>query len=52
MEKEKVKVVLDWPAPKMVKDVQKFIGLTNYYMQFIKKFAKIEKPLDELLRKD
>ena len=27
----KVKGVLDWLTPKKVKDVQKFLGLTNYY---------------------
>jgi len=31
MEEEKVKGVLDWLAPKCVKDVQKFLGLANYY---------------------
>jgi len=31
MEEEKVKGVLDWPTPKYVKDVQKFLGLVNYY---------------------
>jgi len=31
MEKEKVKEVLDWPIPKCVKDVQKFLELANYY---------------------
>ena len=31
MKKEKVKGVLDWPTPKCVKDVQKFLGLVNYY---------------------
>ena len=31
MEEEKVKEVLDWPAPRCVKDVQKFLGLANYY---------------------
>ena len=52
IEKEKVKVVLDWPIPKLVKDVQKFLGLANYYRQFIKDFAKIARPLHELVRKD
>ena len=31
MEKEKVKGVLEWPMSKYVKDVQKFLGLANYY---------------------
>ena len=31
MEEEKVKGVLDWPTLKCVKDVQKFLGLANYY---------------------
>ena len=31
MEEEKVKEVLEWPTPKCVKDVQKFLGLANYY---------------------
>ena len=31
MEKEKVKRVLEWLVPRCVKDVQKFLGLANYY---------------------
>ena len=31
MEEEKVKDVLDWLTSKCVKDVQKFLGLVNYY---------------------
>ena len=31
MEKVKVKGVFDWPIPKYVKNVQKFLGLVNYY---------------------
>ena len=31
MEKDKIKGVLDWPIPKYVKNVQKFLGLVNYY---------------------
>ena len=31
MEEEKVKGVLDWLTLKYVKDIQKFLGLANYY---------------------
>ena len=31
IEEEKVKDVLDWPTPKYVKNMQKFLGLANYY---------------------
>ena len=31
MEKEKVKRVLDWLTSKEVKNIQKYLGLANYY---------------------
>ena len=31
MEEKKMKGVLDWPTLKRVKDIQKFLGLANYY---------------------
>ena len=52
MEKGKVKGVLEWPTPKCVKDVQKFLGLANYYCRFIEDFVSIARPLHDLVRKD
>jgi len=52
MEEEKVKGVLDWPALKCIKDIQKFLGLVNYYRQFIKDFAFIAWPLYDLIKKE
>ena len=52
MEKEKVKGVLEWLTPKCVKDVQKFLGLANYYRQFIEGFATVARPLHDLVKKD
>jgi len=51
MEKEKIEAVLDWPVPKLVKDVQKFLELANYYRRFVKRFVKIARLLHELTRK-
>ena len=31
IEEEKVKGILDWPTPKCIKNVQKFLELANYY---------------------
>jgi len=52
MEEDKVAGVLNWPIPRTVRDVRKFLGLTNYYRQFIKNFAALAKPLNMLTRKD
>ena len=52
MEKEKVKGVLEWPTPKCVKDVQKFLGLANYYRWFIEGFAIVARPLHDVVKKD
>ena len=52
MEKEKVKGVLEWPMPKCVKDVQKFLELVNYYHWFIKGFATVARLLYNLVKKD
>ena len=52
MKEEKVKGVLDWLTPKCVKDVQKFLGLANYYCQFIQGFISIARPLHNMVKKD
>jgi len=51
MQKEKVEGVLKWPVPRNVKEVQKFLGLANYYRRFIKDFARIAALLHVLVRK-
>jgi len=52
MEKGKVKGVLEWPTPKCVKDVQKFLGLANYYRWFIEGFAMVARLLHDTVKKD
>ena len=52
IKEEKVKGVLDWPTPKCVKNVQKFLELANYYHRFIKGFTSIARPLHDMVKKD
>jgi len=52
MEKEKIKGVVEWPIPKSVKEIQKFLGLANFYRRFIEGFATVAKPLHDLVKKD
>jgi len=52
MQREKVEGVLNWLVPRNVKEVQKFLGLANYYRRFIKDFARIAVPLHVLVRKE
>ena len=38
---EKIKSIMDWPAPRNVFEVRSFMGLVGYYRMFIKGFSKI-----------
>ena len=51
MEEAKMKALLDWPVPKLVKNIQEFLKLANYYKRLIERFAKIARLLHELIRK-
>ena len=52
MKEEKIKGVLDQPTSKEVKNIQKFLGLANYYWQFIKDFTVIARLLHNLVKKN
>ena len=52
IQREKIEGALNWPASRNVKEVQKFLGLANYYRRFIKDFARIAAPLYALVRKE
>jgi len=45
MEPKKTKAVRKWPTPKIVKEVQAFLGFANYYRQFIKNYSQYTTPL-------
>ena len=41
MSDDKVKIIQDWPEPKKVKDIQSFLGFTNFYCWFIFNYLDI-----------
>jgi hypothetical protein len=51
MDPVKVAGVASWPEPKNKKDVQQFLGFTNFYQRFIRAFSNITRPLFDLTKK-
>ena len=47
---EKISAVKEWPEPTEVKELQRFLGFTGFYRRFIQDYAKIAKPLTNLLK--
>ena len=45
MDPKKVRVILEWPEPKKVKDIQSFLGFCNFYRRFIPKYSDKVVPL-------
>ena len=52
MNDDKVKAILEWPTPKTVRGVRSFLGLANFYRRFIKDYAQVACPLNDLTKKD
>ncbi len=52
IKEKKVKGILEWLMSKCVKDIQKFLGLANYYHQFIEGFTFIARSLHDMVKKD
>ena len=47
-----VKAVKYWDAPRNRKDVQRFLGLCNYYRKFVPHFSDLANPLTHLTSKN
>ena len=52
MDPDKVDAIVNWEAPINVKDVQAFLGFSNFYRRFIRGFSRIVRPLVSLTKKD
>ena len=48
----KVEVMLNWPAPRSLKELRGFLGLTGYYQRFVANYGTLAWLLAQLLRKD
>jgi hypothetical protein len=52
MDPTKVEGVRNWATPTTKKHVRSFLGFCNFYRAFIRGFAKLAKPLNNLTKKD
>ena len=46
------KIIKEYPRPRHARDIQKFLGIANYFKRMIKNYSKRSAPLRELLAKD
>jgi len=51
MDPVKLQAVKDWPRPKSVKDIQKFLGFCNFYPRFVCTYSTLAHPLFDLTKK-
>lgn len=47
---KKIKVVKNWPEPKLVRSIQVFLSFANFYYYFIQNFSKIIAPFTSILK--
>lgn len=48
---EKVQAVQDFPVPRNIKELQRFLGMAGWYHRFVPHFSMIVEPLNALKRK-
>ncbi|KAL0151534.1 hypothetical protein M9458_053186, partial [Cirrhinus mrigala] len=50
MDQGKVTAIQNWPQPTTIKELQRFLGFSNFYRRFIQNYSSITAPLTSLLR--
>ncbi len=50
MDEWKVEAIRTWPTPSTIKELQRFLGFSNFYRRFIQNYSTITSPLTSLLR--
>jgi hypothetical protein len=50
-DENKIAPIRNWKRPTDVKEVQRFLGLTNYYRRFIPGYSSVSKPMTDLTKK-
>jgi len=48
----KIQAVKQWPIPSSIRQLRAFLGLTSYYLKFIRHVAVVATQLKDLLKKD
>ena len=51
MDPEKVSTIVDYPQPRSVKELERFLGMVGWYQKFIPGFSDIAAPLHRLKKK-
>ncbi|KAI2650029.1 Transposon Tf2-6 polyprotein [Labeo rohita] len=51
MDDTKVNAVRNWPRPKTLKELQRFLGFSNFYRRFIRHFSTVAAPLTSMVKK-
>ena len=47
---DRVKTIMEYPRPKSISDLRRFLAIINFYYRFIPKAAEMQAPLNELLK--
>ena len=47
---EKISALKEWPVPSNIKELRSFLGFAGYYRKFVREYAKLVTPLNDLLK--